>query len=181
MLILASASPRRHELLLAAGIPHIVRPSHIPEESRANESASSYVCRIAACKAQNVPAADSDVVLGADTIVCVEGEVLGKPRDDRDAVRMLRLLSGREHRVLTGIALRKGERLIQDLAETRVWFDEISPQEVNEYIQTGEANDKAGAYAIQGYASRFVQRMEGSYHNVVGLPVSLVYRHLKAL
>jgi septum formation protein len=94
---------------------------------------------------------------------------------------MLRLLSGREHRVLTGIALRKGDRLIQDLAETRVWFDEITPQEVDEYIQTGEANDKAGAYAIQGYASRFVRRMEGSYHNVVGLPVSLVYRHLKAL
>lgn len=181
MLILASASPRRHELLLAAGIPHTVRPSHIPEEQNPDEPPDVYVCRIAACKARTVPAPDSDVVLGADTIVCVEGEVLGKPRDDRDAVRMLRLLSGREHRVLTGIALRKGDRLIQDLAETRVWFDEITPGEIEEYIQTGEANDKAGAYAIQGYASRFVRRMEGSYHNVVGLPVSLVYRHLKAL
>jgi septum formation protein len=181
MLILASASPRRHELLLAAGIPHIVRPSHIPEDRHPDEPPSGYVCRIAARKAETVPAAESDVVLGADTIVCVEGGVLGKPRDDRDAARMLRLLSGREHRVITGIALRKGNRLIQDLAETRVWFDEIAPCEIDEYIQTGEANDKAGAYAIQGYASRFVRRMEGSYHNVVGLPVSLVYRHLKTL
>jgi septum formation protein len=181
MLILASGSPRRHELLLAAGIPHIVRPSRIPEDRLPDEPPSGYVCRIAACKAQTVPAAYSDIVLGADTIVCVEGDVLGKPQDDRDAVRMLRLLSGREHRVLTGIALRKGPRLIQDLAETRVWFDEITAQEIDEYIQTGEANDKAGAYAIQGYASRFVRRMEGSYDNVVGLPISLVYRHLKAL
>ncbi|HXE15221.1 MAG TPA: Maf family protein [Bryobacteraceae bacterium] len=181
MLILASASPRRHELLLAAGIAHVVQPSNIPEDRHPDESPSSYVCRIAACKVGTIAAADSDVVLGADTVVCVEGEVLGKPRDDRDAARMLNFLSGREHRVLTGIALRKGERLIHDLAETQVWFDEIAPDEIAEYIRTGEANDKAGAYAIQGYASRFVRRIEGSYHNVVGLPVSLVYRHLKEL
>lgn len=181
MLILASASPRRHELLLAAGIPHVVRPSHIPEERHPDESAGAYVRRIAACKAQTIPATDSDIVLGADTIVCVEGEVLGKPRDDRDAARMLRLLSGRDHSVLTGIALRKGDYLIQDLAETKVWFDEIGPHEIDEYIRTGEANDKAGAYAIQGYVSRFVRRIEGSYHNVVGLPISLVYCHLNEL
>jgi septum formation protein len=94
---------------------------------------------------------------------------------------MLRLLSGREHRVLTGIAFRQGNRLVTGVEETRVWFDEMSEQEIADYVATGEALDKAGAYGIQGYASRFVRRIEGCYHNVVGLPVSLVYRHLKSL
>lgn len=181
MLILASASPRRHELLAAAGIPHIVKPSHIPEDREADEPAGEYVRRIAANKARAVPSDVCDVVLGADTVVCVGDEVLGKPWDAQEAARMVRLLSGREHRVLTGIALRKGERFIHDLAETRVWFDEISQPEIAAYLESGEAMDKAGGYAIQGYASRFVRRIEGCYHNVVGLPLSLVYRHLKTL
>jgi septum formation protein len=181
MLILASASPRRHELLLAAGIPHLVRPSRASEERYRDEAADAYVRRVARNKAEKIEVADDDVVLGADTVVCVEGEVLGKPADARDAVRMLCLLSGREHRVLTGIALRKGERSIGDLAETRVWFDEIAPDEMEAYLAREEVSDKAGAYAIQGYASRFVRRIDGCYQNVVGLPVSLVYRHLKAL
>jgi septum formation protein len=181
MLILASASPRRHELLLAARIEHIVRPAHISETKNATETPQAYVQRIAADKAQAISANDSEVVLGADTVVCVEDTVLGKPGVAQEAARMLRLLSGREHTVLTGIALRQGSRLVTGIEETRVWFDEISDQEIAEYIETGEAWDKAGAYAIQGYASRFVRRIEGCYHNVVGLPVSLVYRHLKSL
>jgi septum formation protein len=181
MLILASASPRRHELLLAAGIEHVVRPAHVSEERNPNEAPATYVQRIATNKAQSVSVTASEIVLGADTIVCVEDKVLGKPGVAQEAARMLRLLSGREHAVLTGIALRRGSRLITGLEETRVWFDELSENEIAEYIETGEAWDKAGAYAIQGYASRFVRRIEGCYHNVVGLPVSLVYRHLKTL
>jgi septum formation protein len=181
MLILASASPRRHELLIAAGIPHVVKPSHIPEDRNANEPARSYVCRMATGKAGAVQAGPSDIILGADTVVCVGGEVLGKPGDDGEAARMIRLLSGREHRVLTGIALRRDDVVIEDLSETRVWFDEIEPSEIAAYVESGEGLDKAGAYAVQGYASRFVRRIEGCYHNIVGLPVSLVYRHLKAL
>ena len=123
----------------------------------------------------------SDIVLGADTVVCVRGEVLGKPGDDGEAARMIRLLSGREHRVLTGIALRRDNVVIEDFAETRVWLDELTPSEIAAYIESGEGVDKAGAYAIQGYASRFVRKIEGCYHNIVGLPVSMVYRHLKTL
>jgi len=181
MLILASASPRRHELLDAACIDHVVRPSHIDEIRHDNEPAEVYVQRIAREKALAVPAAPGDVVLGADTVVCLKGEVLGKPVDPADAARMLRSLSGRRHSVLTGISLVRGSAIITDVAETRVWFSAISPDEVLQYVATGEPMDKAGAYAIQGYASRFVERIDGCYHNVVGLPVSLVCRHLKSL
>jgi septum formation protein len=181
MLILASGSPRRHELLRAAGIEHMVFPSHIPETRHANESAEEYVKRLAGEKAAAVSASDQDIVLGADTVVCLEGEVLGKPGDAEEAARMLRSLSGCRHSVLTGISLRRGKESISDKAETLVWFDPISEREISDYLATGEPMDKAGAYAIQGYASRFVQRIEGCYHNVVGLPVSLVYRHLKSL
>jgi len=122
-----------------------------------------------------------DVVLGADTIVLVDEEVLGKPRDQRDAARMLRLLSGRDHTVCTGICLRSCRRVISDVAQTTVSFVPITEDEIQEYTRSGESLDKAGAYAIQGLASRFVSRIEGCYHNVVGLPISLVYRHLSTL
>jgi septum formation protein len=181
MLILASASPRRHELLTAAALDHIVRPAAVDETREPGEPPREYVLRIAKEKTQAVSAGGDDIVLGADTVVCVGGEVLGKPANAADAAAMLRSLSGREHSVFTGISLRRGARLVADVAETVVWFDPIGEDEIAAYVATGEPMDKAGAYAIQGYASRFVRRIEGCYHNVVGLPVSLVYRRLKSL
>lgn len=181
MLILASASPRRHELLLAAGLEHVVRPSDIPEIRQSGEAPEAFVQRLATEKTKGIASDADDVVLGADTVVCLEEEILGKPGDAAEAARMLRLLSGREHRVLTGICLRRRNRTILDLSQTAVWFESIGESELQSYVATGEPFDKAGAYAIQGYASRFVRKIEGSYHNVVGLPISLVYRHLKSL
>jgi septum formation protein len=181
MLILASASPRRHELLLAAGLPHVVRSSAIPEVQQPSESATLFVQRLAQEKARSVPAEQNDTVLAADTVVSVDGEVFGKPRDDDDAKRMLRALSGRDHFVYTGVCILHGGRIIQDLAATKVSFAVLTEQEIQEYTRSGEPRDKAGAYAIQGWASRFVTQIQGCYHNVVGLPVSLVYSHLKLL
>lgn len=180
-MILASASPRRHELLLAADLPHIVRPSFCPEERRGEESPIAFVCRLAEEKALAVlRSSDTDVVLGADTVVCLGDQVFGKPADQRDAARMLRALSGRSHWVHTGICLLDGRRSVIDVASTEVHFHELTDEEVWEYTRSGEPEDKAGAYAIQGLASKFVISINGSYQNVVGLPVSLVYQHLKA-
>src|SRR6185312_1316977 len=173
--------PRRHELLTAAAIDHVVRPAAIDESRQSGEPPREYVLRIAKQKAEAVSAGSDDIVLGADTVVCVEGEVLGKPASAAEAAAMLRSLSGRQHSVFTGISLRRGVRHIAGVSETVVWFNPISDEEIAAYVATGEPMDKAGAYAIQGYASRFVRRIEGCYHNVVGLPVSLVYRHLKSL
>jgi septum formation protein len=181
MLILASASPRRHELLTAAGIPHVVRPSHIPEHRHPGESPLAYVQRIALQKACFIGHAPGDIVLGADTIVCIADETFGKPADDNDARRMLKALSGRDHMVYTGIALLTGSKTVSDVSQTRVSFVQLSESEIEEYTRSGEPRDKAGAYAIQGLASKFVWKLEGCYHNVVGLPVSLVYSHLKTL
>jgi septum formation protein len=181
MLILASASPRRHELLLAAGIDHLVCPPFIREERLLEESPEDFVRRIALEKALAVPHAPDDIVLGADTIVLVEDEVFGKPANDEEAMRMLRRLSGRDHWVCTGICLLSDRRRILDLAKTKVSFAKLTEDEIWEYTRSGEPRDKAGAYAIQGRASKFISCIEGSYHNVVGLPVSLVYRHLKTL
>jgi septum formation protein len=181
VLILASASPRRHELLLAAGIPHLVRASSIVEERLPGESSVTFVQRMAEEKARAVACRPGDIVLGADTIVCLGDEVFGKPIDEEDASRMLRRLSGREHSVYTGICILREGRLAADIARTGVQFAELSEQEIQEYVRTGEPGDKAGAYAIQGLASKFVTSIAGCYHNVVGLPVSLVYLHLKAL
>ena len=181
MLILASASPRRHELLLAAGIPHLVRPASIPEQRHPGESPAEFVQRIARQKADAVSRESGDIVLGADTVVCLGDEVFGKPAGDEDARRMLRYLSGREHSVYTGICILYNGGCIADVARTGVQFAELSNQEIDEYVRTGEPRDKAGAYGIQGLASRFVSSITGCYHNVVGLPVSLVYRYLKVL
>ncbi|MDQ2844149.1 MAG: Maf family protein [Acidobacteriota bacterium] len=180
MLILASASPRRHELLLAAGIPHVVRPTAVPEIRRPGESPPDFVRRLAHEKARAATASPGDIVLGADTVVCLDGEVFGKPENDEDIGRMLRLLSGRQHLVLTGICLIGNGSCVVDLSTTEVSFAQLTEQEVSEYTQSGEPAGKAGAYAIQGLASKFVISLQGSYQNVVGLPVSLVYRHLKA-
>lgn len=185
MLILASTSPRRHDLLLRAGIAHCVRPVHIPEKPNPGEPPIDFVIRLAEEKARacnaSVPAAEGDIILGADTIVCFDGEVLGKPAGDEDALRMLRLLSGRIHWVHTGICLLGAERCIRDVSSTRVSFVHLTEGEIREYTRSGESRDKAGAYGIQGRASKFVQAIDGCYHNVVGLPVSLVYRHLLTL
>ncbi len=181
MLILASASPRRHELLLAAGIRHIVRFAEVREARLENEPPLDFVTRIAEEKARAIGPQPGDVVLGADTVVCLDEQVFGKPSDAADAARMLRLLSGRDHWVHTGVCLLSKAARIVDAASTRVSFVTLTEQEIEEYTRSGEPLDKAGAYAIQGRASRFVRCIEGCYHNVVGLPVSLVYRHLKAL
>lgn len=181
MLILASASSRRHELLIAAGIGHIVRPASINEERQRGEQATDFVQRLAEEKARAVERASGDIVLGADTVVCLDDEVFGKPVNNQDAERMLRRLAGRDHWVYTGVCLLSDSRCVKDLASTRVTMVELTTLEIEEYTRSGEPNDKAGAYAIQGLASKFVSSIEGCYHNVVGLPVSLVYRHLRRL
>jgi nucleoside triphosphate pyrophosphatase len=179
MLILASQSPRRRELLHQAGIAFVVRPANVDETIRAGESPDAYVKRVAQEKATAVEASAADIVLGADTVVVIDGQILGKPRDPADALRMLETLSGREHTVLTGICLRRATEKVLDVAETRVWFLSLTGRELQEYVATAEPMDKAGAYAIQGLASKFVRRIEGSYTNVVGLPVELVHQYLR--
>ncbi|HET9386191.1 MAG TPA: Maf family protein [Gemmatimonadales bacterium] len=184
VLVLASASPRRAELLTAAGIPFHVRVADVDERLEADEDPERYVRRVATDKARTVAAAvPGQAVLAADTVVLVEGQVLGKPRDAEDARRMLRLLSGRTHQVLTAVTLltahgRQGALpgFDTEVAVTSVEFAPLDASEIDWYVATGEPADKAGAYAIQGLASRFVTRIDGSYSNVVGLPVALVYR-----
>lgn len=181
MLILASQSPRRSELLKNAGIAFTVSATNVDESVLDREQPEEYVKRVAELKAIAAPACGSDVVLGADTVVVIGDQMLGKPADAADAVRMLGLLSGRKHEVITGICLKGCGKLIADWAVTRVWFAHMSEAEIAQYVETGEPMDKAGAYAIQGLASKFVERIDGSYDNVVGLPVALVYKHLKQL
>jgi nucleoside triphosphate pyrophosphatase len=180
MLVLASKSPRRRELLLAAGIDCEVVEVDVEETLERLEPPGDHVRRLATEKAAAGFARHPDrVVLAADTIVLVSGEIMGKPRDDRDATRMLRILSGREHEVLTGVALVSKRQTVVEVARSRVWFSPLSEREIADYVASGEPRDKAGAYAIQGRGSRFVDRIQGSYSNVVGLPVALVYRLLK--
>jgi septum formation protein len=181
MLILASQSPRRREILETAGIPFVVRTAGVEEVRGPDEEPYGYVRRLARAKALAVEIATRDVVLGADTVVVADHHILEKPADAPDAHRMLRLLSGRSHQVITGICLRSGSRLIEDAATTLVHFGALSEAEIDEYVSSGEPMDKAGAYAIQGLASKFIDRVEGCYFNVVGLPVALFYRHWKTL
>jgi septum formation protein len=192
MLILASASPRRQELLRNAGILFTVQPANIDETPLANETPRACAERLAREKALVVFRSHSgNYVLGADTIVVVDEIILGKPRDGDDAVRMLRLLSGRTHAVLTGVCLvspvagekeqpKTANRELRTAVEaTEVTMCEISDHEIRDYVSTGEPMDKAGAYAIQGIASRWIPRIEGDYSNVVGLPIALVYSILR--
>ena len=182
-LILASRSPRRQELLRRAGFAFEVRPSQIEEVPRPGESAEDFACRAAQEKALEVAAScqPDTLILGADTVVVVNGELLGKPRDAEDARRMLRLLLGRVHRVVTGVCLVRAPQEIMALKyeTTAVTFRQLDEEEIQSYLASGEPFDKAGAYGIQGLASRFVTRVEGCYFNVVGLPVALVYEILK--
>jgi septum formation protein len=179
VLILASKSPRRQQILRDAGIPFVVRTAEVPEERRAGELPLDYVRRLAQEKCFAVPILPGEVVLGADTVVVIDGHVLEKPRDASDAARMLTLLSGREHEVITGFCLRSESRKIVDTATTRVRFVALANEELEAYAASDEPVDKAGAYAIQGLASKFIDRIEGEYFNVVGLPVALVYKHWK--
>lgn len=175
MLILASASPRRAELLRAAGIEFTVRVADVDESLIAGETPYEYVSRLARIKAEAV-ALPGEMVLGADTTVVIDDEIAAKPIDIEDAKRMLHRLSGQWHEVLTGVALIQRHQMQVEVDVTRVKFALLTPAEIDWYVATGEPMDKAGAYGIQGYASRFIERIEGSYSNVVGLPVHRVYR-----
>jgi septum formation protein len=177
--VLASRSPRRAELLRAAGIEFDVRSADIDETPRAGEDPEAYVLRLAEEKARAVAAGEDEVVLAADTTVVLGDEIMGKPVDTADATRMLRALAGQKHQVVTGICVRRGDRCAHDLASTAVWFAPLGDAEIADYVASGEPMDKAGAYAIQGLASRFIDRIDGSYSNVVGLPVALTYRLLQ--
>jgi septum formation protein len=199
-LILASQSPRRAELLRLAGFAFDVIVADVDERVRENEPPAAYVRRLAADKsaaatrrlaiATTKPGAsppqdpslagDEVVVLGADTAVVVDGEILGKPRHDEEAASMIRRLAGRWHEVMTGVSLRSGSCEVGRVETTRVEFAALSEAEIAAYTVSGEGRDKAGAYAIQGLASRFVRRIDGSYTNVVGLPVAAVAELLSA-
>ena len=179
-IVLASASPRRAELLRAAGIDFDVQPANVDEAIAAGESASEYVSRLAEAKARLVYERDARrTVLAADTAVVVDAHILGKPLDDSDASRMLRMLSGRAHEVLTAVSVFHPGQIVDTRVDaTTVEFASLADADIDWYVSSGEPMDKAGAYAVQGLASRFVTRIEGSYSNVVGLPVALVFQML---
>ena len=183
--MLASASPRRAALLAAAGFAFEVLPTGVDESPRPGEAPDAYVVRVAVAKARAAAGrlhaeAGAAAVLGADTTVVVDDRMLGKPADDREAAEMIRRLSGRVHEVLTGVAIVRDGLVRTACERTRVRVAPLAEEEIAWYIATGEPRDKAGAYAIQGRFSRFVEAVEGSYTNVVGLPVATVYRLLRA-
>jgi septum formation protein len=196
MLVLASASPRRSELLTQAGFRFAVHPAHIPEDPLEGEDPIVYVTRLARQKAEAVfreltganggaganrmDGHSSLAVLGADTTVTLDNAILGKPEDAADAARMLRLLSGRTHRVVTGVAVVTAKGAEVAAEATAVRFLTLSDREIAEYVSTGEPMDKSGAYAIQGRAARWIPRIEGCYFNVMGLPLALVCSLLDA-
>lgn len=182
-LVLASASPRRRELLARLGIAFDVLASEVPETPRSGESGGAFACRVARAKAVAVAQrCPGRPVLGADTVVVVDEEIFGKPLDRADARHMLQVLSGRRHRVLTAVSLVSAAGTQEVLVETAIEFRPLMTSEIEEYLDTAEPYDKAGAYAIQGAARRFVVRIDGSYSNVIGLPLdevaTLLQRHL---
>ena len=187
-LVLASASPRRRDLLTQAGFVFSVHPAHIPEDPLPGEEPITYVTRLAREKAEAVlkeltaaGSTDGLVVLGADTTVTLDREILAKPEDAADAARMLRRLSGRTHRVITGVAVATAKRVEVAAEVTAVRFLSLSDEEIAAYVASGEPMDKAGAYAIQGRAAKWIPRIEGCYFNVVGLPLALVGAMLESI
>jgi septum formation protein len=180
-LVLASQSPRRSELLRIAGFGFRVRSRPVEEIRRQGEAPLDYALRLARAKAEAAWEGSDEVVLGADTIVVVGDAVLEKPVGAADARRMLQALSGRSHTVITGICLRHRRGAILDSESTQVHFAALDREEIEAYVASGEPMDKAGAYAIQGMASKFIDRIEGCYFNVMGLPLARVYRHWKSL
>jgi septum formation protein len=178
--VLASESPRRAELMRAAGFEIDIVPPAVEERRRGGEEPEAYVRRLAVAKAMAVLALDGDrPIVAADTVVLADGRVLEKPVDAVEASAMLRLLSGRTHEVLTGVAVRFRDRHREHVERTRVRIAELGEREIAWYVASGEPFDKAGAYAVQGLASRFIEAIDGSYSNVVGLPVAAVYRLLR--
>jgi septum formation protein len=178
--ILASASPRRRELLMLAGIAHDVQPANIDESYITGETPRQHAERLAREKSTAIDAADS-VVIGSDTIVVVDGDVLGKPRNRAHAAQMLTRLSGRSHTVMTGVAVRWRGRIVSDLVEVGVTFRPLSAVDVERYVDTGEPMDKAGAYGIQGYGATIVERVDGDYFAVMGLSLNRLVRLMAEL
>ena len=181
--VLASASPRRRELLSALGLEFEVRPALGEEHPESGLSGGETAKRLSCAKCLEVAAGagEDDVVIAADTVVCLDDKILGKPADAADAKRMLRALSGRDHRVFTGVTVCRGDRVLSDFEETAVHFRPLTEREIAAYLATGEPMDKAGAYGIQGRASLFVRAIEGDYFNVVGLPLCKLGQMLKEL
>jgi septum formation protein len=170
--VLASASPRRRDLLNLIGIDHEVRPANIDETMRPREVPRRHAERLAREKASVIAKRDPDVItIGADTVVVINRKVLGKPADEADAARMLKMLSGREHTVITAVAVARGRKLRSAIEEVRVKFRRLRDDEIAAYIATGEPMDKAGAYGIQGFGATIVERVEGDYFAVMGLPL----------
>ena len=180
-LILASQSPRRKELLGLFRIPFQIRVADIDETMDPNMSAAEEVARVSRAKAMAIPRQAEDVVVAADTIVVCNGQVLGKPKDEADAYRMLRLLSGRDHQVMTGMTVLRGERALTTTEITDIHFRELTDREILGYIATGEPMDKAGSYGIQGGAALFAEKLRGDYYNVMGLPVCRLGQLLKQI
>ncbi len=178
-LILASRSPRRSELLLAAGFEFTVRNADVDETPLPGETPRDCVRRLAEMKARAVAGGSDEMILGADTIVVADGKMMGKPGSPAEAVSMLRRLSGKRHDVMTGVCLLGAGILLVDVASTAVWFAPLRENEIEDYVASGEPGDKAGAYAIQGVGARFIERIDGSYSNVVGLPVAMIYAWLR--
>ncbi|MDD3275909.1 MAG: Maf family protein [Kiritimatiellales bacterium] len=178
-LILASTSPRRAELLTSAGLVFAVQPPNADEKLHAGETPVEYAVRTAREKAESLPIDSGSVVIGADTVVAAEGHILGKPADAEDATAMLRLLSGKLHEVVTGVCLRSSEKTVCFHVATAVLFRDLSDTEISAYVATGDPLDKAGAYAIQNGAAGMVRRIDGSYSNVVGLPLCEVIEALE--
>jgi len=181
MIVLASSSPRRHLLLEMLGIDHEVIPADVPEIQEPGELPETMALRLACDKAQSVAATRSDVpVLAADTLVVVDEDILGKPSDVRDAERMLGRLSGRAHRVVTAVALTDTDGAVYERCDTtRVWFRDLTPEAIEAYVATGEPLDKAGSYGVQGYGAVLVERVEGDFFGVMGLPLRLVVELLE--
>ena len=179
--ILASQSPRRKELMGLFHIPFIVRVSDADETMDPSLTAAEAVAQVSRRKAEAVIRGNDDVVIAADTIVVCAGEILGKPKNEADASRMLHLLSNRDHQVMTGMTLMRGEKSITHTEITDIHFRQLSDREINAYIRTGEPMDKAGSYGIQGGAALFVDRMVGDYYNVMGLPVCRLGQLLKEI
>lgn len=175
-IILASQSPRRAEILNSVGWPFEKRVADIDESVRDGENSEDYVVRLAVEKAKAVASQTDGIVLGADTTVVIDGQIIGKPEDIDDAVRMLGMLSGEWHEVITGVAFVRGERVVSGSQSTRVKFAAMSAAEIAFLAHRGDPLDKAGAYAVQAQAALFIEGIEGDYWNVVGLPVSLVYQ-----
>ena len=180
-LILASQSPRRRELLGLFRRPFVIRVADIDETMDENLPPFDEVARVSRAKAQAIPREEDDIVVAADTIVVCAGRTLGKPRSEAEAREMLRLLSGRDHQVMTGMTVLRGEKAVSCTEVTDIHFRELSDKEIESYIATGEPMDKAGSYGIQGGAALFAQRMVGDYYNVMGLPVCRLYEILSQL